>query len=68
MDKNLQEVMGCTGLRIRRTTRHVTHIYDRALEAVGLTINQFGVLQTFMVSTACARMDCPSERFWSVWE
>lgn len=44
MDKNLQEVMGCTCLRIRRTTRHITHIYDHALEAVGLTINQFGVL------------------------
>jgi DNA-binding MarR family transcriptional regulator len=44
MDKNLQEVMGCTGLRIRRTTRRVTQIYDHALEAAGLTINQFGVL------------------------
>jgi DNA-binding MarR family transcriptional regulator len=44
MDKNLQEVMGCTCLRIRRTTRHVTQIYDRALEATGLTINQFGLL------------------------
>jgi len=44
MDKNLQEVMGCTCLRIRRTSRHITKIYDQALEAVGLTINQFGVL------------------------
>jgi DNA-binding MarR family transcriptional regulator len=44
MDKNLQDVMGCTCLRIRRTTRHVTQIYDRALEATGLTINQFGLL------------------------
>lgn len=44
MDKSLQEVMGCTCLRVRRTSRHITHIYDRALEAVGLTINQFGVL------------------------
>jgi DNA-binding MarR family transcriptional regulator len=44
MDKNLHDVMGCTGLRIRRATRHITHIYDRALEDVGLTINQFGLL------------------------
>ena len=44
MDKNLQEVMGCTCLRVRRASRHITQIYDRALEAVGLTINQFGVL------------------------
>jgi DNA-binding MarR family transcriptional regulator len=44
MDKNLQDVMGCTCLRIRRTSRHVTQIYDHALEAVGLTINQFGLL------------------------
>jgi DNA-binding MarR family transcriptional regulator len=44
MDKNLREVMGCTCLRIRRTSRHVTQIYDRALEPVGLTINQFGLL------------------------
>ncbi len=44
MDKNLQEVMGCTGLRIRRTTRHITQIYDQALWAAGLTINQFGLL------------------------
>jgi DNA-binding MarR family transcriptional regulator len=44
MDKNLQEVMRCTCLRIRRTSRHVTQIYDHALEAVELTINQFGLL------------------------
>jgi DNA-binding MarR family transcriptional regulator len=44
MDKNLQEVMGCTCLRIRRTSRQVTQIYDGALEATGLTINQFGLL------------------------
>jgi DNA-binding MarR family transcriptional regulator len=44
MDKNIQEVMGCTCLRIRRTSRQVTQIYDHALEAIGLTINQFGLL------------------------
>jgi DNA-binding MarR family transcriptional regulator len=44
MDKNLQQVMGCTCLRIRRTSRLVTQLYERALEAVELTINQFGLL------------------------
>ncbi len=44
MDKNLQEIMGCTCLRIRRTSRLITQVYDRAIEASGLTINQFGLL------------------------
>lgn len=44
MDKNLQEVMGCTCLRMRRTTRRMTQLYDQALHDVGLTINQFGLL------------------------
>ena len=44
MDKNLQDVMDCTGLRIRRTSRVITQIYDHALAAAGLTINQFGLL------------------------
>ena len=44
MDKNLQEVMACTCLRIRRTSRLITQIYEHALEPTGLTINQFGLL------------------------
>lgn len=44
MDKNIQEVMECTCLRMRRTTRVVTQIYDHALAASGLTVNQFGLL------------------------
>jgi DNA-binding MarR family transcriptional regulator len=44
VDKNLQEVMECTCLRIRRTSRLVTQIYDYALAATGLTVNQFGLL------------------------
>jgi DNA-binding MarR family transcriptional regulator len=44
MDNNLREVMGCTCLRVRRTSRRMTQIYDHALAAVGLTINQFGLL------------------------
>jgi DNA-binding MarR family transcriptional regulator len=35
---------GCTCLRARRTTRQLTQIYDQALEPVGLTVNQFGLL------------------------
>jgi DNA-binding MarR family transcriptional regulator len=44
MDRNLQEVMGCTCLRIRQTSRHISQVYDHALDAAGLTINQFGLL------------------------
>jgi DNA-binding MarR family transcriptional regulator len=44
MDKNLQEVMGCTCLRIRRAARQFTQLYDHALEPAGLTVAQFGLL------------------------
>jgi DNA-binding MarR family transcriptional regulator len=44
MDDDLQKIMGCTCLRIRRATRRVTQFYDRALEPTGLTVNQFGLL------------------------
>jgi DNA-binding MarR family transcriptional regulator len=44
MDQNLREVMGCTCLRIRRTSRSMTQIFDQSLKAAGLTINQFGLL------------------------
>jgi DNA-binding MarR family transcriptional regulator len=44
MDRNLQEAMGCTCLRIRRAARQFTHIYDHALEPAGLTVMQFGLL------------------------
>ena len=43
-DNDLQDVMGCTCLRIRRTTRLMTQIYEQSLEGIGLTINQFGLL------------------------
>jgi DNA-binding MarR family transcriptional regulator len=44
VDQQLQEIMGCTCLRMRRATRRVTQIYDRTLEPAGLTVNQFGLL------------------------
>ncbi len=44
MDKELQEIMGCTCLRVRRAARRITQIYDRALEPAGITVNQFGLL------------------------
>ena len=44
MDRNLQEVMECTCLRMRRAARQFTQIYDRALEPAGLTVMQFGLL------------------------
>jgi DNA-binding MarR family transcriptional regulator len=43
-DIDIREIAQCTCLRLRRTTRRVTQIYDRLLEPVGLTVNQFGLL------------------------
>ena len=44
MDNDLQKMMGCTCLRMRRATRRVTQLYDHALQPTGLTVNQFGLL------------------------
>jgi DNA-binding MarR family transcriptional regulator len=44
MDNDLQKIMECTCLRMRRATRRVTQLYDHALEPAGLTVNQFGLL------------------------
>jgi DNA-binding MarR family transcriptional regulator len=41
---DIREVSGCTCLRLRRTARQVTQIYDHALEPAKLTANQFGLL------------------------
>lgn len=41
---DIREIATCTCLRLRRTTRRVTQIYDRLLEPSKLTINQFGLL------------------------
>lgn len=34
----------CTGARIRKVARIVSHIFDQHLEAHGLTVSQFGLL------------------------
>ncbi len=39
-----RELRNCTCSRIRRAGRHVTQLYDQALEPAGLTIGQFGLL------------------------
>jgi DNA-binding MarR family transcriptional regulator len=44
MEDDLQKIMDCTCLRMRRATRRVTQVYDRALEPAGVTVNQFGLL------------------------
>ena len=56
MDDDLKKIMVCTCLRMRRATRRVTQVYDRALEPAGLTVNQFGLLgYLFGASRAPAR-------------
>ena len=41
---DLREVKGCMLLRVRRLARRAQQIYDRHLDPVALTINQFGLL------------------------
>lgn len=40
----LLEVSNCTCLRLRKTARRLTQIYDEALAPAGLTVTQFGIL------------------------
>lgn len=37
-------LMGCTCSRLRKVTRRVSQIYDRSLEAHGLTVTQYALL------------------------
>lgn len=39
-----REIANCTCLRLRRTARRVTQIYDQMLEPAGLTLAQFSLL------------------------
>ncbi len=41
---DIREVAGCTCMRLRRTTRRVTQIYDQLMEPVKVTGSQFGLL------------------------
>jgi DNA-binding MarR family transcriptional regulator len=43
-DVDLREIMGCTCLRLRKTTRRVTQVFDRCLAPCGITSSQFGLL------------------------
>src|SRR5262245_37430124 len=43
-DIDIREIAQCSCLRLRRTTRRITQIYDRLLAPSGLTVNQFGLL------------------------
>ncbi|HEY0144917.1 MAG: MarR family winged helix-turn-helix transcriptional regulator [Methylovirgula sp.] len=46
MSKSLaaQEIANCICLRLRKTARRVTQIYDQMLEPAGLTLTQFSLL------------------------
>jgi DNA-binding MarR family transcriptional regulator len=41
---DIREISSCTCLRARHVARQLTQAYDRALDPVGLTVNQFGLL------------------------
>jgi DNA-binding MarR family transcriptional regulator len=38
------KTLGCTCMRLRKASRRVSQIYDRSLEAAGMTVTQYGVL------------------------
>jgi DNA-binding MarR family transcriptional regulator len=44
MEIDIQAVMGCTCLKLRKASRHITQIYDYSLSPSALTVNQFGLL------------------------
>jgi DNA-binding MarR family transcriptional regulator len=52
---DIREISGCTCLRLRRLTRQLTQAYDQALQAAGLTVNQFGLLATLYGLTGGGR-------------
>lgn len=54
---DIREVSGCTCRRARRATRMLTQIYDRALEPVGLTANQFDLL-TNLFGASLTEQEC----------
>ena len=39
-----REVIGCTCLSLRKTTRRVTQLFDKCLDPVGITSSQFALL------------------------
>ena len=39
-----QSISGCTCFKLRRLTRRVTAVYDRALAAAGIRVTQYSVL------------------------
>jgi DNA-binding MarR family transcriptional regulator len=41
---DIPAVLGCTCMRLRRTTRRVTQLYDQLLAPAGITAGQFGLL------------------------
>lgn len=43
-DIDIRAVLGCTCMRLRRTTRRVTQLYDQQLAPAGITAAQFGLL------------------------
>jgi DNA-binding MarR family transcriptional regulator len=41
---DIRDALGCTCMRLRRASRHITQLYDQHLAAAGLTASQFGLL------------------------
>ena len=58
-ERELGEMLANSAILLQRTTRRVTKMYDRALGAVGLTANQFGLLAS-LVAMSARGLDGPS--------
>lgn len=74
----LYETLNCTGFHLRKATRSITHIYNRALTPTKLLMTQFSILAVLaeyspcsirlsaealgMDSTTFSRNLCPLER------
>src|SRR5207247_8323335 len=56
---DLPEVSGCTCLRARRAARQLSRLYDGALEPVGLTVNQLGLLAKLLGASMSGRASLP---------
>ena len=56
---DIPEVSGCTCLRARRAARQLSRLYDGALEPVGLTVNQLGLLAKLLGASMSGRASLP---------
>jgi DNA-binding MarR family transcriptional regulator len=55
-----REILGCNCLRIRRTARRITVMYDETMAPTGLTVGQFGILAQLYGFASFGRPSVPA--------